>query len=49
MKTVAWAAILALVVSIPFLLGSRKPARVSFKSKTAPDENHLYDIEDLID
>ncbi|MFN0158671.1 MAG: hypothetical protein ACKVRP_11455 [Bacteroidota bacterium] len=49
MKTAAWTAILALIVTIPLLIAKRKRDRVLIGSRTVPDENRLYDIEDFVD
>jgi len=49
MKAVAWTALVALIVSIPFLLRKRKLAKVEAGDRRSSphNENRLYDNEDF--
>lgn len=52
MKTVAFTAMMALLVTIPLILGKRKLQAIRVKGEkegTAPsDENQRYDIDDFL-
>lgn len=49
MKAVAWTALVALIVSIPFLLRKRKLVKVEqgYRRATPNNEERLYDNEDF--
>lgn len=50
MKAVAWTALVALIVSIPFLLRKRKLARVEpgYRRASPNNEERLYDNGDFL-